>query len=151
MTPGARNSITIALVGLLSGCSGSEAKVVDLGGLVFLVFLFLTVSKYFSPYLASFRVFTEMKNFCARVGSQLFYASILVGLVLNIYGFVNETIDQLLGLLGLSLIIGSYHLKDLASEDVYIANRAIDVIGLSSVISIVMLSLWYFGAEMLRI
>jgi hypothetical protein len=150
-----KNSRIFVLSGLslfITGCIGNSAnKVADLGGLVFLLFIAFTVSKYIGPRIFSLPIFSQLRDFISRIGTKAFLISLPMAVALVTYGFMNSTLDRLLALIGLSLVVLSFHLKDLDNDDLIVRARAFDVVGMGSVITVVLVALWVMGADLFRL
>lgn len=139
---------------LLGGCvfgSSAESKIADLSGIVFLIFIAVLASKYVAPKLFMLSIFATMRKFIARVGHKIFLISIPIAISLSVYGFMNNILDRVIALVGLTLIILTFHLKDLDSEDSVARARAFDIVSMGSVITGVLLALWFMGADLIKL
>ena len=136
----------------LTGCiSNSESKVTDLGGIVFLLFMGITASKYVGPKVFSLPVFSRLRVAISQIGNKVFLFSLPVAITLVTYGLMNSILDRLLALVGLTLIVVSYHLKDLSSDNMVVRARAFDIVGMGVVIEFVLFSLWLIGADLFKL
>jgi len=138
---------------VLSGCvlGNTQSKVADLAGAVFVIFILITVSKYVGPKVFAWAFLARLRTYVSSVGSQLFFGSLVLALALSAYGFMNEILDRVLALVGLTLVVIAYHLKDIDSQDAVVRVRALDIVGLGLAITAALIALWVMGADLFRL
>jgi len=142
-------ALTIAPL-FLVGCKRDEAFV-DLSGIVFIVFVTITVGKYLSPALFQFSIFKRLRERVSRFSKVTMLALIMVAIALNVYWVISDSIlDRILGLVGLSLVVWGYHLEFIDSDDAAIRSRAIEIVTMGIVISSLLTVMWAIGPEMLK-
>lgn len=134
----------------LTGCKRDEAFV-DLSGIVFLVFVSITVGKYLSPALFQFSIFKQLRERVSRFSKVTMLALIVVAIALNVYWVISDSIlDRILGLVGLSIVVWGYHLEFIDSDDAAIRARAIEIVTMGIVISSLLTVMWAIGPAMLK-
>lgn len=129
----------------------AEHKVVDLAGIVFLLFVGVTISKYVGPKVFCLHFLSRLRSHLARYGNIIFKLSIPLAVLLISYGFFKGGLDRVLPLIGLTIVIFTYHLCDLDNQDLEVRARAFDIVGMGFVIGCVLLSLWFMGTDLFRL
>ncbi|MDB4630990.1 hypothetical protein OAF61_00685 [Pseudomonadales bacterium] len=138
----------IALV-ILSGCTSSEDKIVDLSAVVFCLYVTMIAVKYFSPIVVDSSFFANIAKFIQAHLKSVVIPVYLISLSLFVIGFYLSGIHRIFIFIGLSLAVIGHHLGKLVRSDQNEGRElSIEIVSLGIGIVVVQVMMWHFGPEL---
>lgn len=138
---------------IFSACSSTEAKLLDLSGITFLIFCILVIGYLVIPKISTHPAFLYIHNKSRPVLRFFSYFVLFAGLLTFVFGIISEGLDRILLFISILIILQGFFMFKYSSINASTGDRTkymrLTMLCISFLIA--MLFIWIFGKEMLNL